>query len=102
MTQERILDHLPQGAYRPVILRVLLRMGDRGKTGEVCRQVFDDIEHRLRPGDFKETLSNQWPHWRNRACWERNAMVTDGLLRTDSPHGVWELTDAGRREAQTC
>jgi len=25
-------------------------------------------------------------------CWERNALVTEGLVKKDSPRGNWELT----------
>ena len=35
--------------------------------------------------------------WRNTAQWCRNTMVNEGLLKGDSPHGVWEITAAGKR-----
>lgn len=35
--------------------------------------------------------------WRNTVEWSRYRMVRDGLLRGDSPRGVWELTPRGRR-----
>ncbi|MEM7820360.1 MAG: winged helix-turn-helix domain-containing protein, partial [Candidatus Aenigmatarchaeota archaeon] len=31
------------------------------------------------------------------AQWARNAMVKEGLLASDSPRGVWEITAVGRR-----
>jgi hypothetical protein len=36
------------------------------------------------------------PRWRNSAQWARNTMRQEGLLKEDSPHGTWEITDAGR------
>ena len=31
------------------------------------------------------------------AQWARNRVVKDGLTRRDRAHGVWEISDAGRR-----
>jgi len=36
------------------------------------------------------------PRWRNAAQWARNSMIRDGLLKGDSPRGVWEISDKGR------
>ena len=35
--------------------------------------------------------------WRNAAQWARNSMIHEGLLKADSPRGVWEISDQGRR-----
>ncbi|MFO7166894.1 MAG: winged helix-turn-helix domain-containing protein [Chloroflexota bacterium] len=35
--------------------------------------------------------------WRNAAQWARNAMVKEGLLKTDSPRGIWEISESGRQ-----
>ena len=34
--------------------------------------------------------------WRNAAQWARNSMVREGLLKADSPRGVWEISDKGQ------
>jgi len=36
------------------------------------------------------------PRWRNAAQWARNSMIRDGLLKGDSPRGVWEISNKGR------
>jgi len=43
------------------------------------------------------TSDPKMPRWRNAAQWARNAMVNEGLLASDSPRGVWEVTAAGRK-----
>jgi len=35
--------------------------------------------------------------WRNTAQWCRHTMVQEGLLKRDSPHGIWEITEKGRQ-----
>ena len=36
------------------------------------------------------------PRWRNTAQWARNSLREQGLIRPDSPRGVWVVSDAGR------
>jgi hypothetical protein len=36
------------------------------------------------------------PRWQNTAQWARNALREGGLIKGDSPHGVWEISDQGR------
>ncbi len=36
------------------------------------------------------------PRWHNGAQWARNSMIHEGLLKGDSPRGVWEISDKGR------
>ncbi len=41
--------------------------------------------------------------WRNTAQWARNTLREEGLIRDDTPRGVWAISDAGRKwlKAQT-
>ncbi len=41
--------------------------------------------------------------WRNTAQWARNTLREEGLIRDDTPRGIWAISDAGRKwlEAQT-
>ena len=34
--------------------------------------------------------------WRNRVMWRRFQLVQFGLLKEDSPRGIWEITDSGK------
>jgi hypothetical protein len=84
-----------QGAFRRPILEALNRLGGSARMA----QVLDDLRARMQlksPGDFESTRSGA-VLWENRAQRERLKMVKEGLLRADSPHGVWELTESGRQ-----
>jgi hypothetical protein len=35
--------------------------------------------------------------WKNRVAWQRENMKRLGLLRGDSPQGIWEVTETGRQ-----
>jgi len=38
--------------------------------------------------------------WRNTAQWCRNTLVREGLMKADSPYGIWEISDLGRKVLQ--
>lgn len=80
-------------AFREYIIRALRKIGGRARAGEVLDEVERQMKDKLQPGDFKLRKDGRTIAWRNRANWERLNMVKDGLLRSDSPHGVWELTE---------
>ena len=90
---------LPQSFYRPLILKALAEMGGRGRAKEVLERVFEMAEPYMNSEDRVHLKSNAL-RWHKNANWERHSMVRDGLLRHDSPRGIWELTEAGWREAK--
>lgn len=103
-TERRNLGRLDRGLrtpeseyYRP-ILQALVEMGGSGRVAEVLERVGELMQSVLREVDHEPLEShNGAPRWRNAAQWARNSMVNDGLLKGDSPRGIWEITDQGRR-----
>ncbi len=88
----------PQEAFRIPILRALVSMGGRGKVSDVLDRVEPLVAGQLRAVDREPLPSDhRQPRWRNSAQWARLELVTDGLLRSDSPRGVWEISEEGRR-----
>ena len=88
----------PEDAFRIPILQSLIELGGSGAMADVLDKVEAKVRNQLNaydryplPSDPTET------RWRNTAQWARNAMVREGLMSSDSPRGVWEITDAGRR-----
>ncbi len=87
----------PEAAYREPILRVLIEMGGKGKMSDILDRVGVLMKSTLRDIDHDPLASNpDLPRWRNAAQWARNSMVKEGLLKADSPRGVWEIADKGR------
>ena len=88
----------PESAYYVPILQVLDRMGGSGKVAEVLDRVLVIVKPILKPVDYEPLASSpDNPRWRNAAQWARNSMINDGLLKADSPRGIWSITDAGRK-----
>ncbi|MBX3351825.1 MAG: winged helix-turn-helix domain-containing protein [Phycisphaeraceae bacterium] len=87
----------PEAAYREPILRILQSMGGSGKAADVLEMVGQIMKPRLQSVDFDPLASGpDNPRWRNAAQWARNSMVKEGLLKSDSLRGVWEISEAGR------
>lgn len=78
------------------ILQVLCEMGGVGLVGEVLDRVYDIVKDSLKPADKERLPSGIDLRWRNAAQWARWRMVKEGLLKEDSPYGVWEISEAGR------
>jgi restriction endonuclease Mrr len=87
----------PREAFYPLILTVLETMGGRGEVHTVLNGVHDLIAHRLTEADCEPLESDPlMTRWYKSANWARFEMVRQGLLKRDSPRGVWEITEAGR------
>ncbi|MDE2734675.1 MAG: hypothetical protein OXI72_09815 [Gemmatimonadota bacterium] len=82
----------PQEAFREPILRVLRRMGGKGRAREVVGKVGEMMGSRLENEIDQEPLSDGSPRWMNRCWWARNDLREEGKIRSDSPRGTWELS----------
>lgn len=80
------------------ILQALVVMGGSGRVREVLDRVETSLRGVLNEVDYQPIKSEPGTtRWHNTARWARNQLTREGLLRDDSPRGVWEITDAGRR-----
>lgn len=89
----------PQSEFRPALLRVLYEAGGSAKMSQVVDGVGSLMKERLNEIDRQATTTGEI-RWRNAVQWERNEMVAQGLLKKDSPRGVWELTAKGIKAAE--
>jgi restriction system protein len=84
-------------AYYVPILQVLSEMGGSGKVADVLERVGKKMKGVLKKADYEPLASGpDYLRWRNAAQWARNTMVNEGLLKNDSPRGVWEISDKGK------
>lgn len=61
------------------------------RVGQLMKEVLKEVDYQPPPSQPKNL------RWRNAAQWARQKMLNEGLLKNDSPHGVWEISEAGRR-----
>ena len=91
----------PEDAFRRPILEALVELGGEANLNEILDLVGVKMKATLTQYDFQSLRSSpRSPRWRNTAQWCRNKLVRDGLMRADSPYGIWAISEAGRRALQ--
>ena len=85
----------PQAAYWRPLLKVIDEMGGSGNLHKVLERLGDRMKSVLKPVDFQRNATGV-VRYHEAAMWARHAMTKEGLLRSDSPRGVWEIADKGR------
>jgi len=78
--------------FRLPIVRALEELGGSGTIEDVLNKVHEQIKSRLSLIDY-EKLKSGVIRWENTAAWERFKMVKAGILKNNSPRGIWELAD---------
>jgi restriction system protein len=87
---------IPMESYFLPILKVVAKMGGSCRSKVVLDAVAKIMHPLFTEADLAPIASNpNEPRWRKLAQWARLAMVKEGLLRDDSPRGVWEITEKG-------
>jgi hypothetical protein len=81
---------------REHIIRALKKLRGSARVSDVIEEIGRQLDGKLLSGDteWRET-TNEYA-WQNNAKWERYQMTQDGVLRTGSPRGIWELSEDGK------
>ncbi|HYH54285.1 MAG TPA: winged helix-turn-helix domain-containing protein [Solirubrobacterales bacterium] len=87
---------LPEGEYWLPILEILEEEGGKAQSRYVITELGDRIGSKLGPRDY-DVLDMGEIRWQNRARFARLRMKEQGLISNESPRGIWEITDEGRR-----
>lgn len=87
----------PEKAFNRPILQTLQELGGKGHMGQVLDEVLVKMKSILKDVDYEPLASGpDLPRWKNTAQWARNGMVKNGLMRNDSPRGIWEIAEKGK------
>jgi restriction system protein len=69
-------------------------LGGSAKRSDVFNLLDHSMRDVLKPVDYQILSSEaEQVRWQNSAQWARNLMVKEGLLQSDSPVGIWEITE---------
>jgi hypothetical protein len=87
----------PQHVYYQPILQVLVEAGGSARSANVIAAVYPRVQHLLNAYDHEPLPSSpKETRWANAVAWARNDLRAQGLLISNSPQGVWEISTAGR------
>ena len=97
---QRVDTPLPRQRYCLPILKALEECGGSLATSDVLRQVNRLMGDELRLIDKSRRSDGQF-YWQNRTHDMRRELVHTGLMKVDSPRGIWEISDEGREYLRT-
>lgn len=76
---------------RRLIIEALNELGGSAHKKDLYKLIEKKYEGRFLPGDFDYLPDGKRIVWKNYCDWEGTAMRQEGLLRSDSPRGIWVL-----------
>jgi len=86
-----------EDAFYMIILMALDELGGRAHCQKVFKKLEKMMTDQLTEKDWQTIPSDDKEiRWINTARWTRQRLVNDGLLASNSPRGIWEITPAGR------
>ena len=89
--------HIPSPAFYRPILQALSDLGGSAKRKDVLGALEQSLRDVLKPIDEQSPSSEAGQvQWQISAQSAHSRMMKEGLLRTKSPFGIWEITDKGR------
>ena len=97
---QRVDTPLPRQRYCLPILKALDECGGSLATSDVLRQVNQLMGDELRLIDKSRRSDGQF-YWQNRTHDMRRELVNTGLMKVDSPRGIWEISEEGREYLRT-
>jgi len=87
----------PTKAYWRPLMQALVELGGRGTRERVIEMVGEKMKNVLHPADYRKLPQSSFVRWENRVAWQASNMRREGYLKNNSPRGIWEITDAGRK-----
>jgi hypothetical protein len=85
--------HMRSSAFSEPILACLREAGGKATVPQVREWLRQRLGSQFTAADRQILPIAKEPRWWKNAAWERNRLAHAGLLRDDSPKGVWELSD---------
>ncbi|MGC8908708.1 MAG: winged helix-turn-helix domain-containing protein [Desulfomonilaceae bacterium] len=83
-----------QAEYIPLIIEALKARNGRAEARFVRDWIKKNREHLFTPRDKERLNDGRGDYvWWNTVKWARNEMVKKGLLKKNSPKGIWELNE---------
>jgi len=88
----------PEDSFRKPILESLVELGGSAKMSNILNLVEKKLKGRLTKYDYEPLPSDKKTiRWKNTAQWCRHSLVKEGLMKSGSPWGIWEITEKGRK-----
>lgn len=91
----------PEEKFYVPILESLTELNGSAPVTQVLDRVYNKMKSVLKEADLQPLKSTNMHRWRNTAMWARNNLKEEKLMKSDSAHGIWEITPAGQSRVKT-
>ena len=88
-------EQTPQSELIPYLLESLTELGGSAKCNDVLALMEHKLSGQFLAGDL-EPDSGFKIKWRHNAHWARLKLANDGILKKDSPRGIWQFSEDRR------
>lgn len=95
--RKRVYEATPQREYRIPILEALLEKEGKASTKDIFEIIHQRMEKDFNQFDLETLSDGCTQRWQKNVAWQRYLMVKEGLLKSDSPRSIWEITEKGRK-----
>jgi hypothetical protein len=75
-----------------IIIETLKEFGGRANANDVLDKLAIKLKNKLTPADL-ELLDDGYTRWQKNVHWTRYILTGKGVLKNNSPRGIWELAD---------
>lgn len=86
-------ERISRSELRASIIQCLRSLGGSSPMKVIFSCMEADLQDKLKPSDLTWLEGTKRYSWQEAARGEREKMIRDGILRGNSPIGVWELTE---------
>ena len=87
------LPHTKPKEFKTEIIDVLTVLGGSGSAIEVKDIIEERMKDKFLPGDLEKNPSSHMLVWKTHVHRARQGLKNAGILRSDSPTGIWELSE---------
>lgn len=99
--KSEVPDAMPQSAFCKPLAKVLDAAGGSARTSEAIAGVGKALHKKLKKGDLAPLPRSGHIRWVSNVRFARQQLKNLGLILDDKTSGIWKLSDAGKRWAQT-
>ena len=80
---------------KPILITTLKECGGAADINTIQRRMEELLKNKFTPADL-ELLDDGVLRWQKNVQWLRYKLTLEGVIKNDSPRGIWELTEKYR------
>jgi hypothetical protein len=88
----RVIPTIKRPELQRAVIETLNEFGGRANANDILDKLAIKLKTRFTPADL-ELLDDGYTRWQKNVHWTRYILTEKGVLKSNSPRGIWELSD---------